>query len=313
MIRQKLIIDTDPGQDDAIAIMMALASSEVELLGLIAATGNVPVEQTAENACKILELTQRTDVPVYKGCPRPIRREPINATHVHGQTGMDGPDLPSPQHGPKAMHGVDFLLETLERHLPQTITLVTIGPMTNLATALIKAPKSVSRLKQVIAMGGAWTEGGNITPSAEFNIFADPDAASIVVNSGLPVTMVPLDITHKFLMTPERLDALSSLSGQCAKTAHAMLTFSGRFDLDKYGWNGAPLHDPCTIGYFLAPHLFTGKLVNVEVEVASPLTLGATAVDWWAVTERRPNVTFLRTVKDEELWHLVLDSLSQLP
>ncbi|KAA8390399.1 nucleoside hydrolase [Acetobacter tropicalis] len=313
MDRQKLIIDTDPGQDDAIAIMLALASPHIDLLGIIAAAGNVSVEQTAENACKILELAKRQDIKVYKGCPRPIRRPPITAQHVHGQTGMDGPDLPTPLHTPEQQHGVTFLLETLAAHPAHTITLVTIGPMTNLAAALVQAPETVARLKQVVAMGGAWSETGNITPAAEFNAFADPDAMAIVLNSGLPVTLVPLDITHRFLITPDRLEALAKLPGHCAKAAHAMLTFSARFDLNKYGWPGAPLHDPCTIGYVLCPHLFAGKTINVEVEVSSPLTLGATVVDWWQVTGRPPNATFLRSVDDNGLWTLILESLSRLP
>lgn len=313
MDRQKLIIDTDPGQDDAIAIMLALASPHIDLLGIIAAAGNVSVEQTAENACKILELAKRQDIKVYKGCPRPIRRPPITAQHVHGQTGMDGPDLPTPLHTPEQQHGVTFLLETLAAHPAHTITLVTIGPMTNLAAALVQAPETVARLKQVVAMGGAWSETGNITPAAEFNAFADPDAMAIVLNSGLPVSLVPLDITHRFLITPDRLEALAKLPGHCAKAAHAMLTFSARFDLNKYGWPGAPLHDPCTIGYVLCPHLFAGKTINVEVEVSSPLTLGATVVDWWQVTGRPPNATFLRSVDDNGLWTLILESLSRLP
>lgn len=313
MDRQKIIIDTDPGQDDAIAIMLALASPQIELLGLIAATGNVPVTQTAENACKILELAQRPDIKVYKGCPRPMRRPPINAQHVHGQTGMDGPTLPTPKHQPEAQHGVSFLLETLANHPEHSITLVTIGPMTNLATALIQVPDVVKRLKQVVAMGGAWSETGNISPAAEFNAFADPDAAAIVLNSGLPVTLVPLDVTHSFLITTDRLQALSALSGTCARAAYEMLTFSSRFDLEKYGWSGAPLHDPCTIGWLLAPQLFTGRHVNVEVEVASPLTLGATVVDWWNVTNRPINAHFLRTVDADQLWALILDGLSRLP
>ncbi|GAL96118.1 inosine-uridine preferring nucleoside hydrolase [Acetobacter tropicalis NRIC 0312] len=312
MDRQKLIIDTDPGQDDAIAIMLALASPHIDLLGIIAAAGNVSVEQTAENACKILELAKRQDIKVYKGCPRPIRRPPITAQHVHGQTGMDGPDLPTPLHTPEQQHGVTFLLETLAAHPAHTITLVTIGPMTNLAAALVQAPETVARLKQVVAMGGAWSETGNITPAAEFNAFADPDAMAIALNSGLPVTLVPLDITHRFLITPDRLEALAKLPGHCAKAAHAMLTFSARFDLNKYGWPGAPLHDPCTIGYVLCPHLFAGKTINVEVEVSSPLTLGATVVDWWQVTGRPPNATFLRSVDDNGLWTLILESLSRL-
>ncbi|GAN61670.1 hypothetical protein ACI01nite_24600 [Acetobacter cibinongensis] len=313
MTPQKIIIDTDPGQDDAIAIMLALASPEFEVLGLVAAAGNVPVEQTAENACKILELAGRLDVPVYKGCPRPIRRPPINAQHVHGDTGMDGPDLPAPTLTPMPQHGVAFLLDTLASNPAQTITIVTLGPMTNLSTAIIQAPDIVARAKRIVSMCGAWAESGNITPSAEFNAFADPDAAAIVLVSGLPLTLLPLDVTHKFLITPERLEKLAALPGRCARAAYDMLNFSARFDLKKYGWSGAPLHDPCTIGWLLAPEFFSGRRVNVEVEVSSPLTLGATAVDWWNVTQRPPNAEFLNTVDAAGLWTLMLERLSKLP
>ncbi|MGO3518175.1 MAG: nucleoside hydrolase [Acetobacter cibinongensis] len=313
MTPQKIIIDTDPGQDDAIAIMLALASPEFEVLGLVAAAGNVPVEQTAENACKILELAGRLDVPVYKGCPRPIRRPPINAQHVHGDTGMDGPALPASTLRPMPQHGVAFLLDTLASNPTQTITIVTLGPMTNLATAIIQAPDIVARAKRVVSMCGAWAETGNITPSAEFNSFADPDAAAIVLASGPPLTLLPLDVTHKFLITPERLEKLAALPGRCAQAAYDMLNFSARFDLKKYGWSGAPLHDPCTIGWLLAPEFFSGRRVNVEVEVSSPLTLGATAVDWWNVTQRPPNAEFLNTVDAAGLWTLMLERLSKLP
>lgn len=313
MTPQKIIIDTDPGQDDAIAIMLALASPDFDVLGLIAAAGNVPVEQTALNACKILELAGRSDVPVYKGCPRPIRRPPINAQHVHGDTGMDGPELPAPTLTPSPQHGVAFLLDTLANNPAKTITIVTLGPMTNLATAIIQAPDVVARAKHIVSMCGAWTETGNITPSAEFNAFADPDAAAIVLASGLPLTLVPLDVTHKFLITPDRLEKLAALSGRCARATYDMLNFSARFDLKKYGWSGAPLHDPCTIGWLLAPEFFSGRFVNVEVEVASPLTLGATAVDWWKVTHRPPNAEFLNTVDAASLWTLMLERLSKLP
>ncbi|WP_132304021.1 nucleoside hydrolase [Komagataeibacter saccharivorans] len=311
--RRRIIIDTDPGQDDAIAIMLALASPELDVLGLVSVAGNVPVRQTAANACKILELAGRRDIPVHAGCARPVRRDPVTAEHVHGQTGMDGPALPEPTLRPAAQHGVDFLIDTIRAHPDHTVTVVTLGPMTNLAMAVIKAPDIATRVERVVSMGGAYAECGNITPSAEFNMFADPDAADIVLRSRMPLTLVPLDVTHRFLVTAPRLDQLRALRGRCAGAAAEMLGFSGRFDLAKYGWDGAPLHDPCTIGWLLAPDLFTGREVNVAVEVASPLMQGATAVDWWHVTDRPRNALFLRDVDSDGLWSLLMDRLSRLP
>ncbi|GCE82667.1 nucleoside hydrolase [Komagataeibacter diospyri] len=310
---QKIIIDTDPGQDDAIAIMMALASPDLKVLGLSTVAGNVPVSQTATNACKILELAERPDIPVHAGCATPLRRTPITAEHVHGRTGMDGPDLPQPTRPPQAGHAVDFLIDTIRAHPAGSITVVTLGPMTNLAVALIKAPDIAPRIRQVVSMGGAYSECGNITPNAEFNIFADPDAADIVLRRQIPLTLVPLDITHQFLISPSRLASLRALPGRCAQAAVSMLGFSERFDLEKYGWDGAPLHDPCTIGWLLAPDLFAGRMVNVSVEVDSPLMQGATAVDWWQVTDRPHNALFLREVDSAALWKVVLARLSRLP
>ncbi|NVN37758.1 nucleoside hydrolase [Komagataeibacter swingsii] len=313
MDAQKIIIDTDPGQDDAIAIMMAMASPDLEILGLSTVAGNVPVSQTAMNACKILELAGRPDIPVHAGCAAPLRRTPITAEHVHGRTGMDGPDLPQPALRPRAGHAVDFLIDTIQAYPPGSITVVTLGPMTNLALALVKAPDIAPRIGQVVSMGGAYSECGNITPNAEFNIFADPDAADIVLRRPLPLTLVPLDITHQFLVSASRLARLRALPGRCAQAAASMLGFSERFDLEKYGWDGAPLHDPCTIGWLLAPDLFAGRMVNVSVEVDSPLMQGATAVDWWGVTDRPPNALFLREVDSTALWEVVLARLGRLP
>lgn len=310
---RRIIIDTDPGQDDAIAIMLALAAPGLDILGLVSVAGNVSVAQTTANACRVLELAGRRDIRVYAGCARPLRRTPITAAHVHGRTGMDGPDLPEPTLRAQPQHGVDFLIETIRAHPPGEITLVTLGPMTNLAVALAKAPDIAARLGRVVSMGGAYSECGNITPSAEFNMFADPDAADIVLRSGVALTLVPLDVTHRFLISARRLAQLRAMPGQCAQAAAAMLGFSERFDLAKYGWDGAPLHDPCTIGWLLAPELFGGREVNVSVEVGSPLMQGATAVDWWQVTDRPPNALFLRDVDDDGLWNLLLEHLARLP
>ena len=231
MTPRKIIIDTDPGQDDAIAIMLALAAPELDVLGVVSVAGNVSVQHTTTNVCKVLELAGRTDIPVHAGCAAPLRRTPITAAHVHGQTGMDGPTLPDPTLRPHTQHGVDFLIDTIRAHPPGSITVVTLGPMTNLAMALVKAPDIVQRMAGLVSMAGAWAQAGNITPSAEFNVYADPDAADIVLRHAIAHTLVPLDVTHRFLVTPARMAQLSALKGRCARAAAAMLGFSERFDL----------------------------------------------------------------------------------
>ncbi|MFI4994496.1 MAG: nucleoside hydrolase, partial [Hyphomicrobiales bacterium] len=196
----KIIIDTDPGQDDGVAILLALASpQEIELLGVVAVAGNVPLSRTSLNALKVLELAGRGDIPVYAGCSRPLARDLVTAEHVHGPTGLDGPSIPEPKAALQEQHGVDYLIETFLKAEPRSVTLCMLGPMTNMAMALIKAPEIAQRVRQIVAMGGAYFEVGNITPAAEFNIFVDPEAADVVLRSGIPIVMAPLDLTHRVL------------------------------------------------------------------------------------------------------------------
>ncbi|MEX0628586.1 MAG: nucleoside hydrolase, partial [Cucumibacter sp.] len=264
---RKLVIDTDPGQDDAVAILLALASpDEFEVLGIVAVAGNVELAQSAGNALKVVELSGRTDVPVYAGCEHPIRRKLVTARHVHGKSGLDGPDLPEPRIKLQPTHGVDFIVGALRVHEPGEVTLATLGPLTDIAMALVKAPEVASRVKEIVMMGGAYFEVGNITPSAEFNIFVDPEAADIVFRSGIPIVQVPLDVTHQALTTKQRLAAFRELGNRAGAAVADMLEFSQRFDLSKYGNLGAPLHDPCTIAYLLNPRLFEGRQINVTVE-----------------------------------------------
>ena len=311
---RKIIIDTDPGQDDAVAILLALASpEELEVLGIVAVAGNVGLHHNATNARKIVELAGRTDVPVYAGCSRPLRRTLVTAEHVHGATGLDGPDLPDPTIALQAQHGVDYIIDTLMAAEPGTITLCTLGPLTNIAMALIKQPAIASRIAEIVMMGGAYFEVGNITPAAEFNIYVDPEAADIVMRCGAPITMLPLDVTHQVQSTPERLAAMLALGNASATAAHAMLTFSETFDLAKYGWDGAPLHDPTVIAWLLRPELFAGRLCNVVVETASELTVGMTVADYWHVTRRDRNVNYLRHVDAVGFYALLLERLARLP
>ena len=312
--RQKIIIDTDPGQDDAVAILLALASpQELELLGVVAVAGNVPLSHTSNNARKVLELGGRPDIPVYAGCRRPMMRSPRTAEYVHGPTGLNGPDLPAPKMPLEKQHGVDWLIDTIMAHPPGEIILCTLGPLTNIGMALVKAPDIATRIKRIVMMGGGYFEAGNVTPAAEFNVYVDPEAADVALRSGAPITILPLDVTHQVLSTPERIAAIRSLGNRTGKAVAEMLTFSEVFDRKKYGWPGGPLHDPNVIAWLLAPQLYQGREINVTIETASPLTLGATVADWWGVTDRPHNALFLRDVDAEGFYALLLERLARLP
>lgn len=311
---RKIIIDTDPGQDDAVAILLALASpEELDVLGVVAVAGNVGLHHNANNARKVVELAGKRDIPVYAGCARPMRRHLVTAEHVHGETGLDGPDLPEPSIPLQTQHGVDYIIDTLMAAEPGTITLCTLGPLTNIAMALIKQPAIAERIAEIVMMGGAYFEVGNITPAAEFNIYVDPEAADVVLRCGAPITMLPLDVTHQIQSTPERLAAIKAIGNKSGQAVHAMLTFSETFDLQKYGWSGAPLHDPTVIAYLLQPDLFTGRHCNVTIETASELTVGMTVTDYWHVTGKVKNVNYLRNGNADGFYKLLTERLARLP
>ena len=310
---RKIIIDTDPGQDDAVAILLALASPELDVLGIVAVAGNVPLNLTEANARRIVELTQRADVPVHAGAVRPLTRPLVTAEHVHGKTGLDGAVLPAPSMPLHPQFGVDFIVETLLASDPGEITLCTLGPLTDVAMALNRAPEIAPRIREIVMMGGAYFEVGNITPAAEFNIYVDPEAAAVVMRSGVPLTMVPLDVTHRVLATPERLARIRGLGNKAGAVVAGLLGFSERFDVAKYGGTGAPLHDPNVIAWLLKPELYTGRRINVAVETSSALTLGMTVADYWRVTKREANVHYLRDVDAVGFYDLLTERLSRLP
>ncbi|MEM9872468.1 MAG: nucleoside hydrolase [Pseudomonadota bacterium] len=310
---RKIIIDTDPGQDDAVAILLALASpEEIEVLGITAVAGNVPLELTAKNALVICELAGKTDVPVLAGCDRPLGRALVTAEHVHGSSGLDGPDLPDPTIALTGGHAVDFIIDTLRNEAPGTVTLCPLGPLTNIATALQRAPDIADRMQQIVLMGGAYFEVGNITPTAEFNIYVDPEAADIVFKSGIDIVVMSLDVTHKALVTKPRNDAFRALGTPVGVAVAQMTDFFERFDKEKYGSAGAPLHDPCVTAYVIRPDLFTGRHVNVTVETASELTMGMTVADWWGVTDRAPNATFIGDIDADGFFALLTERLARL-
>lgn len=310
---RKIIIDTDPGQDDAVAILLALASpDEIDLLGITCVAGNVPLALTARNARMICELAGRPDIAVFAGCDRPLGRALVTAEHVHGKTGLDGPTLPEPQMPLQPQHAVDFIIDTVRANPPGTITLCPLGPLTNIATALARAPDIASRLQEIVLMGGAYFEVGNITPAAEFNIYVDPQAAKAVFAAGVPLVVMPLDVTHKALVTAERNAAFRNLGTPVGIAVAQMTEFFERYDREKYGSLGAPLHDPCVTAYLLAPHLFSGRHVNVEIETTSELTMGMTVADWWRVTDRPANAMFMGQIDAQGFFDLLTQRLARL-
>ena len=309
----KVIIDTDPGQDDAVAILLALASPEIEVLGITAVAGNVPLALTERNARMVCDIAGRPDVKVFAGCDAPLERPLVTAEHVHGKTGLDGVDVWDPRTPLADGPAVDFIVETLRREPPGTVTLATLGPLTNIAAAFRRAPDAAARVQQIVAMGGAYFEVGNITPAAEFNIYVDPEAAREVFGAGAPLTILPLDVTHKVLTTSPRVAAMRALGNRAGEVVASWTSFFERFDKEKYGSAGAPLHDPCVIAWLLRPDLFDGRQINVEVECVSDLTRGMTVADWWGVTDRTANALFVGNVRAEGFYAMLLERLGRLP
>ena len=310
---ESLIIDTDPGQDDAVAILLALASPEINLLGITTVAGNVPLALTQVNARKICDLAGRTDMQVFAGLDRPLVRPLVTAEHVHGRTGLDGPVLPDPETPLQEQHAVDYIIDTLRREPAGSVTLAPIGPLSNIAMAMQRAPDIIPRIRQIILMGGAYFEVGNITPAAEFNIYVDPHAAQIVFASGVPVIMMPLDVTHKALTRTDRVATLRAIGNRTGVAVAEMLEFFERFDEAKYGSDGGPLHDPCTVAWMIAPDIFNGRPCNVEIETASPLTMGMTVVDWWQVSSRPHNALVIGDLDADRFFGLITERLATLP
>ncbi len=314
MAARKIIIDTDPGQDDAFAILLAIGSPEdLEVLALTASAGNTPLAVTSRNARQLLELGGRGDIPVYAGCPRPMVRPLTTAEYVHGDSGLDGCDLPEPARPVEGEHAVPYLIRTLMDAPAGEITVCTLGPMTNLAMAMVMEPRIVPRIREVVLMGGGFFEGGNITAAAEFNIFVDPHAAHVVFGSGVKLTMVPIDCTYKARMTRDWLGRLRALGTNTGVQAAGMAEFYQRYGNTKFGTDDYPLHDPCVIGFLLKPELFGGRDCYVAIETNSPETLGMTVVDWWGVTKRPPNCRVLRDLDSPAFYELMLERLARLP
>jgi len=303
-----IIIDTDPGIDDAVAILLALASPELEVLGLVAVAGNLPLAATARNALSIAELAGRPELPVYAGCPRPLGRKLIDAESAHGSGGLGDLVLPPPAAPLRPEHGILYLIDRLRRAEPSSITLCALGPLTNIAMALVAAPDIVAGVAELVLMGGASHGRGNMTPAAEFNIYADPHAASVVFDSFLPITMVPLDVTEEVRSTPERIAPIRALGTRVGGAIAELL--GPRQALAK---PPMAMHDPCVIAYLLAPELFHWREVNVAIETESPLAIGMTLIDWRGISGRKPNARVIEAVDADGVYRLLADRLARLP
>jgi purine nucleosidase len=312
-MRRRLIIDTDPGLDDAVAILFALAAvDELEVLGIIAVAGNLPLFETERDARRICALAGRPELPIYAGCARPLLRPLATADRIHNDPRLEAV-LPEAAMPLQAQHGVDFLIETLRSAELSTITLCALGPLTNIAMALVKAPEVVAKVRELAVMGGACFQLGNVTPAAEFNIHVDPHAAAIVIDSGIPITMIPLDVTHQLVTTEPRLASLRALPNRCGAAVAALLAAFERNRRAKFGERAKALHDPAVIGHLLRPDLYDGREVNVAIETESPLTVGMTVVDWWGVTGRKPNIRFMNTVDVDGFYDLLTERFARLP
>jgi purine nucleosidase len=312
-VRQSVIFDTDPSPDDAVAFLAAIASpGELEVLAITTVAGNVPVELTAKNARKALELAKRTDIPVYSGAAAPLVRPLVTAEHVHGKTGFDGYDLPEPHTPLQPGFAPDAIVDLVMSRPPRSVTLCCLAPLTNIALALAREPRLPQHLAGIVLMGGAMSEGGNVTAAAEFNFYVDPEAAARVFLSGVAITMIPLDCTHQALITDTRLEMLRVAGTAVGEAFYHLLEFNKRFDQEKYGWAGGPLHDATVTAYLLAPELFQGRSVHVAIECASPLTLGASVVDWWGVSKKPANALVLRSVDAEGYFRLIFGRLLRL-
>jgi inosine-uridine nucleoside N-ribohydrolase len=299
----RVLLDCDPGHDDAIALLLALASRELELVGVTTVAGNQTLEKTTANAIRVLEHVERTDVPVAAGADRPLIREPFVAAHVHGETGLDGPDLPPARGRPVEQHAVDFLAE----HVAGS-TLVAVGPLTNVALLLALRPEA--RPERIVLMGGAIAEG-NITPAAEFNIWADPEAAARVFASGIDVTMVGLDVTHKALLTPAHADELRG-AGRAGRLVAELFDFYHGFHRRTYGLPGSPIHDALALAQVLDPSLLELRHRHVAVDCESQLCRGRTVVDLWQRTGNEPNTWVAVRVEGDRFVRLLIERVSSL-
>ncbi len=307
-----IIVDCDPGIDDTIALLTAFVSPELDILGITPVCGNQPLERTVRNALQVCELGERTDIPVFAGCFRPMFRDPIHG-QFHGKTGLGNTVLPGPVKTVEKKSAVDFLIDTLTAaaELNKHVTICCLGPMTNLAVALRMNPQIAEGIERIVMMGGAYREPGNRTMTAEFNVLADPHAAHVVFSSGIPIVALALDATHQVMLKPEHVEQFSAVSGRISQTLAELMAFWDRNDVRRYGSRGGPLHDPLVIAYILAPQLFQTERARIFVEHESELCMGQTIADWYGKSGLEPNADIVTKVDAEGVIAFFLDRLSR--
>jgi len=309
-----LIIDTDPGADDVVALLMAMASpQELNLLAITTVAGNVRLDKTSRNACLAREWGAREEIPIYAGAPRPLVRTPIYATDIHGTEGLPGVAVYEPRQPISHGGAVAYLIETLSKAAPHTVTIAMLGPQTNLALALIQAPEIVRGIRQVVVMGGAHFNGGNITPVAEFNLFADPHAAEVVLASGVKLVYLPLDVTHKVLTSESRLAQIEGLNNRAGQLVGDILNAYVKADMLHYGLPGGPVHDASVIAYLLKPQLFSGRALHLSVDCREGPTFGQTIADWYGKLGLEPNVMWVNEGDAQGFFDLLVERLGRLP
>ncbi|MHA6305791.1 pyrimidine-specific ribonucleoside hydrolase RihA [Hafnia paralvei] len=303
-----IILDCDPGHDDAIALILALASPELELKAVTTSAGNQTPDKTLRNALRILTLLQRGDIPVAGGAVKPLMRELIIADNVHGESGLDGPELPEPSFAPQTCNAVELIAQTL-RASQQPVTVVATGPLTNIALLLTSHPELHAKISRIVIMGGA-AMLGNWTPAAEFNIYVDPEAAEIVFQSGLPIVMAGLDVTHRAQIMSEDIERFRQLGNPVAGVVADLLDFFMEYHKqEKWGFQGAPLHDPCTIAWLIKPEIFTCVDRWVGVETQGKYTQGMTVVDYYSLTANQPNTTVMMDVDRQAFVDLLVERI----
>jgi purine nucleosidase len=308
-----LIIDTDPGADDVVALLLALASpEELNIRALTTVAGNVRLDKTSRNARLAREWAGREEVPVYAGAPKPLLRTPIYAEDIHGKEGLSGVAVHEPKKGLAEGSAIEYLIDTLMAARPHSITIAILGPQTNLALALIQEPRIVDGIKEVVIMGGAHFNGGNITPVAEFNLFADPQAAEVVLKSGVKLTYLPLDVTHKILTSDSRLTQIAALNNNASKLVGNILNEYIKGDMESYGIPGGPVHDATVIAYLLKPELFSGRAVNLVIDSREGPTFGQTIVDWYDRLKAPKNAFWVESGDAQGFFDLLTERLARL-
>ncbi|CFQ41158.1 putative hydrolase [Yersinia frederiksenii] len=307
---RSIIIDCDPGHDDAIALILALASPELKVEAVTTCAGNQTPDKTLRNALRILTLLERQDIPVAGGALKPLLRELIIADNVHGESGLDGPSLPDPDFAPQAENAVELMARIL-RASPHPVTIVATGPLTNVALLLAGHGALVAKIERIVIMGGA-VMLGNWTPAAEFNIFVDPEAAERVFKSGIPITMAGLDVTHQAQVMDEDIDRIRQLNNPVAEVVAGLLDFFMLYHRqERWGFQGAPLHDPCTIAWLLAPELFTSIERWVGIETRGEYTQGMTVVDYYQLTGNKPNAEVLMGINRQGFIDLLVERVAR--